>query len=197
MITMILESIGFLLYFAYDINSISKKYKILQKGFLIGTIFVAIASIRMLIDGWKMIDWRTWITYLGFLSGIFMFGLLIYTLFFALPFESTYVEESKERMAYTEGMYAICRHPGVLWYAGMYLCMMGILKTKEAFVQGIVFILWNIAYILLQDIFTFPKTFTNYAEYKKTTPFLIPNKKSIIRCVKTRKKGGAAQNESQ
>ena len=48
------------------------------------------------------------------------FVLLIYTLFFALPFDKTYQNESEKRMAYTEGVYALCRHPGVLWFIGFY-----------------------------------------------------------------------------
>ncbi len=52
-------------------------------------------------------------------------ALLIYTLFFALPFEETYCEENKLRAAYTEGVYGLCRHPGVLWFAGAYLLHVG------------------------------------------------------------------------
>ncbi len=189
MIPIIIGSIGFFFYFIYDINSISKNYSSLQKGFLIGTIFVAAASIGMLVSGWKMIDWESLLTYILLLGGMVLFAMLIYTLFFALPFEATYVEKNRERLAYTEGVYAICRHPGVLWYAGMYLCMAGMIKTRESAIQAIVFILWNVAYIILQDCFIFPQTFRNYKEYKKMTPFLFPNRKSIKRCWKTRKIG--------
>lgn len=183
-------SIGFLCYFAYDVNSVRGNNKILQKFFLIGTILVAAASLEMLRSGWKAIKWQSLFTYAALLGGICMFGVLIYTLFFALPFGSTYIEESRQRMAYTEGMYAVCRHPGVLWYAGMYLCMAGMIKTQEALVQGSVFILWNIAYVIFQDMLIFPRTFINYNEYKQKTPFLIPNGKSIKRGLETREKGG-------
>ena len=51
---------------------------------------------------------------IGFgIGALFFLGLLIYTLFFALPFEETYCEDNKLRAAYTEGMYGVCRHPGV------------------------------------------------------------------------------------
>ena len=73
----------------------------------------------------------------GFGLGGFLFlCLLIYTLFFALPFEETYCEENKLRAAYTEGMYGLCRHPGVLWFAGAYLCMWGNgrwMETRDLF----------------------------------------------------------------
>lgn len=195
MIPLIIGSIGFLCYFTYDINSITKQNRFLQKGFLIGTFLVAAASVGMLVTGWKNINWKSAFVWTCLLCGIVMFGLLIYTLFFALPFESTYVEDSKQRLAYTEGVYALCRHPGVLWYGGMYLCMAGMIRMQEAIVQAIVFILWNVAYVVLQDAIIFPRTFTNYSEYKKMTPFLLPSGGSIKRCLQTgklKKKGGQA-----
>lgn len=191
MLPVIIGSIGFLCYFAYDINSITKKNEILQKGFLIGTILVATGTILMGYDGWKRIRLDSVMTYLFVMIIIVMFILLIYTLFFALPFKSTYVEECKERKAYTEGVYALCRHPGVLWYTGMYLGVAGMIGSPKALLQSGIFVLWNVGYIVLQDKLIFPKTFVNYEEYKKAAPFLIPNKKSLERCLKTIKKGGS------
>ena len=114
--------------------------------------------------------------------------MLIYTLFFALPFEETYCEENKLRAAYTEGVYGLCRHPGVLWFAGAFLCMWGMLGGLR---QGIYFglmIFWNYLYIIFQDLWTFPRTFFNYREYQQSTPFLIPNGKSIRVCMKSIRK---------
>ena len=190
MFPVMIGSLGFLCYFAYDINSITKNNRFLQKGFLFGTLLVAIGTLGMLVGEWNHICWTFVSTYIFILVSIVMFGLLIYTLFFALPFQSTYVEESCQRIAYTEGVYALCRHPGVLWYAGMYIGIAGMTGSWKSIIQGMIFILWNVLYIALQDRVIFPKTFTNYNEYKKTTPFLIPNKKSVEKCFKTIKKGG-------
>lgn len=195
MIPLIIGSIGFLCYFTYDINSITVQSRFLQKGFLIGTILVAAASVGIFVAGWETMDWKMPHVWICLGGGIVMFGLLIYTLFFALPFESTYVEESRQRLAYTEGVYALCRHPGVLWYGGIYLCMAGMIGTRESVLQAVIFILWNVAYVILQDKVIFPRTFTNYEDYKRTVPFLLPNGRSMKRCLETgkfRKKGGRA-----
>ena len=126
---------------------------------------------------------------IGFgIGALFFLGMLIYTLFFALPFEETYCEENKLRAAYTEGVYGLCRHPGVLWFAGAFLCMWGMLGGLR---QGIYFglmIFWNYLYIIFQDLWTFPRTFFNYREYQQSTPFLIPNGKSIRVCMKSIRK---------
>ena len=41
----------------------------------------------------------------------------------------------------------------------------------------------NLGYVIFQDIWTFPKTFSDYEEYKEKTPFLIPDWKSIKACM--------------
>ena len=121
----VLGSFGFLLYFIYDINSIRKKNVIFQKFFAVGTVFVVVSLLMELLFLWGQCQHRIG-RMIGFGTGaVGFFALLIYTLFFALPFEETYCEDNKLRAAYTEGMYGVCRHPGVLWFAGAYLCMWG------------------------------------------------------------------------
>ena len=121
----ILGSAGFLLYFIYDINSIKKKHTFFQKFFAWGTVLVVLSLVMELWLSWGQCQHRIG-RIIGFGTGALCFlALLIYTLFFALPFEETYCEENKLRAAYTEGVYGLCRHPGVLWFAGAYLCMWG------------------------------------------------------------------------
>lgn len=50
----------------------------------------------------------------------------------------------------------------------------------------------NIACVLFQDCWTFPKSFVNYEEYRRTTSFLLPTPGSAVRCVRTWQ-GGAEQ----
>ena len=67
----------------------------------------------------------------GVIRGLFcvfmliFLALLIYTLFFALPVEASYAKPGEYRRACTGGVYALCRHPGVLWFSGLYLCLWG------------------------------------------------------------------------
>ena len=105
----ILGSTGFILYFIYDINSVRMKNAVLQKFFAAGSILVVVSLIAELYAAWGSCQ-RKIGTMTGFGLGGFLFlCLLIYTLFFALPFEETYCEENKLRAAYTEGMYGLCR----------------------------------------------------------------------------------------
>jgi len=179
----VLGSFGFLLYFIYDINSIRKKNVIFQKFFVVGTVFVVVSLLMELLLLWGQCQHRIG-RMIGFGTGaVGFFALLIYTLFFALPFEETYCEDNKLRAAYTEGMYGVCRHPGVLWFAGAYLCMWGMFGGWKQGIYFLLMIFWNYLYIIFQDLWTFPQTFFNYKEYQKNTPFLIPNRDSIRVCL--------------
>lgn len=164
--------VAYILYFAYDYNSIHKNYKVFKSLFLVATILAVSTTVYALITKWNNYN-ITLIIIFGLLSLVFL-GLEIYTLFFSLPFEATYIEQSAKREAYTKGMYAICRHPGVLWYIGLYLCLWGLTWNLLEGVFFSVMIIGDILYVIYQDYYIFPATFSNYHEYKKEVPFLIP-----------------------
>lgn len=192
---LVLGTAGFILYFIYDINSIRMKHAFIQKFFALGSILVVASVAAQFWSAWGQCE-RNRGAMLGFgIGALFFVGLLIYTLFFALPFEETYCEENKRRAAYTEGVYALCRHPGVLWFAGAYLCMWGMLGGWRTGIYVLLMIFWNCLYVIFQDLWTFPRTFFNYREYQQNTPFLIPNGRSIRACLssirKNRKQSGA------
>lgn len=176
---------GFLLYLIYDINSVKGNHPVLRYFFGAGSLCLVIATIKTLVRVFDYTQRNLPSIILLSVVGLIFFLLLIYTLFFALPFEETYLEESRERMAYTEGVYGLCRHPGVLWFAGFYLCLWGISGFSWNGIFFPLMIVWNVFYVIFQDVWTFPRTFTNYGAYKKKTPFLIPNRDSIHVCIST------------
>lgn len=189
--TEIIGSMGFFCYFLYDINSVTWKNKFLQRFFLVGTLLVAFATGDAVVHGWKTIVNHPLQAVLFGAVALVLFCLLVYTLFFALPFEETYVEENHERKTYTEGMYALCRHPGVLWFALFYLALAGMIGTLRAAGDSCLLIFWNTVYICLQDRVIFPQTFSDYGKYRETTPFLFPDRESLGRCLRFFKgKGG-------
>lgn len=172
-------SVAFLLYVLYDINSVRWNNKLLHYGFFWGTVLLAVTTIGVVLQNKKHIEHIEGSSIVLFGIAAIFFVLLIFTLFFAIPFQSTYKNESEKRLAYTEGVYALCRHPGVLWFVGFYLFLAWGLRSREMFIYGCVVSVWNIVYIVIQDCYIFPETFTNYGEYKRKTPFLIPTKNSI------------------
>ena len=111
---LILGTAGFVLYFVYDINSVLSKNVCLQKFFAWGSILVVASVVAEFCSAWGQ-GHRSVEAVIGFgIGALFFLGLLIYTLFFALPFEETYCEENKLRAAYTEGVYGLCPSSGCI-----------------------------------------------------------------------------------
>ena len=176
---------GFALFALYDRHSVRPLAPVCGGAFAAGFICLAAATALAVwtapavrgAGGWALLA-----------AALVFLALEIYTLFFALPFSDTYVQQSQGRLAYTEGVYALCRHPGVLWFAGGYLCLAGALGSGRLWGFCLLMSALDVAYVVLQDRWTFPHTFDNYPEYRTLAPFLIPNPASLRRCIQTLRK---------
>ena len=179
MLSMFLGIAAFSLYFLYDINSFHWKTRIFRFAFLFGTLLIAIATGLDLFHAWKVHAFSGIGDWFLLAGGFLWIVLLIYCLFFALPFQQTYTKQSTGNHVYKGGVYALCRHPGILCFFFLYL-MLGLAALPENLLQnGMLFSLLNLLYAWFQDCVTFPKTFCDYREYQNTVPFLIPTRASI------------------
>lgn len=182
---MLIGSAGFLCYFLYDCNSILWKNRVMQKLFFAGTCLVVFSTLHALWSAGNLFSHPNVRIAAAVAGAVLFFSLLIYTLFFALPFTATYVTASHGRSAYTGGVYGLCRHPGVLWFAGFYVSL-AVLAGQGAFwLFAALMTGWDILYVIFQDCWSFPRTFDNYQEYKENTPFLLPSRRSIRHCIRT------------
>ncbi len=107
-------------------------------------------------------------------------ALLVYTVCFAVSVAAP--EENGLLPLVDQGMYALCRHPGVIWLSVFYLALLGLLGGGGLLTAWILFTGLDLLYVLWQDRDVFPKTIRDYAEYRKRTPFLIPNADSLRLC---------------
>ena len=181
-------TIAFILFMLYDLEqagAVSHRFhKITKYFFTLGSV-ILLTSTGLLL--WKTVPFVMLFSgrqILFIILTVFFLLLLIYTLFFALPFEETYVAQEAHK-TYDKKMYALCRHPGVLWFAGAYGCLWLAFGTKPLLVMAVWFSFLNFCYIVLQDCYTFPRIFSDYGDYKKRVPFLIPNGNSLKRCMET------------
>ena len=176
---------GFVLMLLYDINSFTVHNRLLQGGFYAGCLLVVGATAAAFVQALCRHAFAGIADVIWLLLSVVCAGLLVYCLFFALPFPETYQNPENGRPVYSAGAYALCRHPGVLCFWGMYV-FMGLAAYPEKLLQmGIVFSLLNTAYAWFQDRVTFPRTFCDYEEYRTIAPFLIPNPRSIARARRT------------
>ena len=176
--------IAFALYFLYDINSVCWKKDLPHKFFFAGslilagvTVFQALCAIGTVEKGIRF--WSSMV--LALLS----LALLVDTLFFELPFEKTYIGTNEKPKVYDKGMYALCRHPGVIWFFFFYFFLGTAVFPEKLLYIGVFYSLLNLLYVIFQDVWTFPRTFDDYGLYKKSTPFLLPSISSLKRAVKT------------
>jgi len=177
----------FLLYIVYDINSLTINNVILSKLFMIGSIILLVVNITLFS---KLVGSITLniSTVIFMLLAVLFFILLIYTLFFSLPFKDTYVDEEKSRKVVKTGMYSLSRHIGVLWFILMYVCLTLVFQNHIFTIFSLISCLMNLIYILFQDNYSFIKLFDDYDEYKKEVSFLIPSINSIKKFVSKRGK---------
>lgn len=179
MISLSLGIAGFLLYLLYDINSFTRQNPFIHKFFLLGTLLIGSATAYDLLLAFQLHAFSGAADIFLLVGAAACFAALIYCLFFALPFEATYTEQTNNRHVYDGGVYALCRHPGILCFFGMYLLLGAAALPGKLLIHGMVFSLLNLAYAWFQDRITFPRTFCDYEDYQKRIPFLIPTGESI------------------
>lgn len=185
MLSICLGGAGFLLFLLYDINSFTRRTRLLHGAFGAGAAAVLLATV---LDLWQagMVGAFGGVGDLFLLlgSGVCLWGL-IYCLFFALPFQETYHTRGGPDRVQDTGAYALCRHPGVWCFLGLYLCLGAAALPGDLLAHGLLFSGWNLLYVLFQDQVTFPRTIRGYQAYKRNTPCLLPSPASIRRARRT------------
>jgi len=120
-----------------------------------------------------------WLTFAGWALLPLPSLLLLYTLVFELPFRRTFVGSPSSTDMVTTGTYTLIRHPAVLWYL---LLLASVLLATRSIVLLVALPIWlamDVVWVLLQERFSLARNFPDYATYKRTTPLLIPNRRSV------------------
>ncbi len=172
--------VAFALFGLYDLNQVLWKNSWLRYGFFLGFFALIVATVLMIRTSLPGI-FMSPIQWAGMVVAALCFAMLLYVLFLALPFSVTYRQSGagKNKKVYSRGWYGICRHPGFLFFAGGYGALAFVLQSEQATKVVVALILMNFLYVLFQDRWTFPRDLKGYNEYRKRTPFLIPNRASL------------------
>lgn len=172
-----LTAAAYALFFLYDWLTIARPQVTSGPVFLAGFVLNTAAAAAMLITQVPLAP-KDALFFAALAFALVSGALMIWSLFFALP-KGTYVDPEVGRPCYKQGMYALCRHPGVLWYCLGFVLLAVALRTPEAAAAAAILCAGDLAYLALQDAWTFPKTFSDYPEYQQSTPLLIPTPASI------------------
>ena len=165
--------LGFVFLFIYDLNQILFRQKILKVCFAIGIFMIILSTVIAVFNPIKSV--------FGIFIAVIALCYTIYALFFALDFNDTYIGDKYQ--VNDKELYALCRHPGFYGLLGIYLGLFIAYRTNLLLMMFVAYNLLNFIYILFEDLVVFPQIFDVYDRYKKEVPFLIPNKKSIRKCL--------------
>jgi protein-S-isoprenylcysteine O-methyltransferase Ste14 len=112
-------------------------------------------------------------------------ALLFYSLLLEISFRRTYVEAGASSTLVRTGTYALTRHPGVLWFALLLVALLLVSRSRLLLWAGPIWLGLDVLAVYIQDCFSLPRQFPDYAEYRQQTPMLIPTRESIVRCLRT------------
>jgi protein-S-isoprenylcysteine O-methyltransferase Ste14 len=177
-------AIGFLFILLFDIYTLrgdGLKRKVLG---LLGVVLIAYSAIMATIVSEKIaipspLRIAAWIVW-----AVTAF-LLVYSLFLELPFKKTYGGAEYSSVLVDTGTYALCRHPGVVWFGLMFFFFFLATGAVLLIPAGIIWTAIDIVHVYIEDKYFFPRMFSGYKCYVKSTPMLMPNKNSIRRCIST------------
>lgn len=184
MIYIVIGIFGFLVLHLFDIGSLKRIPGAKPCIWILGSGLLAYSVIMMSLTPDKLLlpMWSTWLGW-GLLP--LAAFLKIYSLFINLPFRSTYVTTSVGDKLVTTGLYALVRYPWIHSFALILLSLILVSRSSLLLIASPILILLNILLAVVQDKFFFDRMFTGYDQYRKDTPMLLPNRKSISTCIRT------------
>jgi protein-S-isoprenylcysteine O-methyltransferase Ste14 len=183
----ILGMVGFGLLHGLDVVSLRRWSVFKSLVWLSGTVLVVGATAMAAVTGDKL-NMPLWLSVSGWAIAVFGLLLTVKALYFDLPVRDTYVNKGTGSTLVTSGLYRLTRHPWLLFFI---VTMAGIwLGTGSVTVLGafIVWSVWSVILVYLQDRYVFPRMFPGYTAYQKRTPMLIPNRNSIREYFRQRNK---------
>ncbi len=184
MIYIAIGTVGFIVIHLFDIVSLKRIPGAKLFTWVLGSGLLAYALTMVCLQSDKL-PLPVWSTWLGWVLLSISLFLLIYSLFINLPFRKTYVTTGVGNKLITTGLYALVRHPGVHWFILFVLSLILVSKSSLLLMAAPIWILLDILLVLIEDKFVFTRIFDGYESYRKQTPMLLPNRKSISACVRT------------
>ncbi|MCM1566104.1 MAG: hypothetical protein NC238_09210 [Dehalobacter sp.] len=183
MIFILTGCLAFAFFYIFDLNKTRFFKKSLNISFAAGIFLLAISTAGILLGNYQAEEVVFSLKLLFGALSTASFLMLFYTMFSALPFAVTYAEAGRKNSVVDGGMYALCRHPGVIWFFFFYLFLWLASGRTMMMWAGLIWTIMDIILVYVEDRWFFPAAFNGYDQYKSKVPFLIPNPASIKNCI--------------
>jgi len=182
---------GFILVHLFDIVSLKRIPSGAKLGvWTVGSGLLCYSLIMLCLKS-NTLPLPIWSTWLGWGLLTLSLSLLLYSLFINLPFRKTYIATGVGDKLITTGLYALVRHPGVIWFVLLMLSLILVSKSSLLLVAAPIFILLDVVLVIVQDKFLFIRMFDGYKSYQRETPMLVPNRRSVNAFINSSKQSRA------
>ena len=178
MIYITIGCLGFLIIHLFDIVSLKRLPGAKPPTWALGCSLLVYALVMICLQADKL-PLPLWVSWPGWVLLSISFLLLVYSLFINLPFRKTYIATGVGDKLVKSGLYALVRHPGVIWLTLVLLSLILISRSSLLMIAAPIFILLDIALVIAQDRFFFGRMFHGYDSYRQETPMLVPNRQSL------------------
>ena len=178
MLYIIIGAIGFVVVHLFDLVALKRIPRLKPVIWCIGSGLL-IYSLVMICRYPVKIMLPAWSTWLGWGMLAVSASLLIHSLFISLPFRKTYVDTGVGDKLVKTGLYALVRHPGIMWFPLFMLSLIPISRSSLLLIAAPTFIALDIVLVVIQDRLIFGRMFHGYDSYRRETPMLLPNRKSF------------------
>jgi protein-S-isoprenylcysteine O-methyltransferase Ste14 len=95
-------------------------------------------------------------------------ALLVYSVFLEIPLRR------RSGDLYRGGTYALCRHPGLLWFVLAHAALNAVYRSPRLLLISLAMVAGDLALVLAQDTWLFRRRFAGYDAYRHSVPFLLP-----------------------
>jgi protein-S-isoprenylcysteine O-methyltransferase Ste14 len=166
---------------AHDLASVRALPRV--KPYLFGAMVAAHgASVSRLMRGSPRLPVPGILARLAALLSVLSFAGMCYSLLVEIPLRKAWLRRGHTEALVTTGTYALVRHPGVLWLAAGLGFGALATRSRRLLAAWPVIIAGDAFHVWFQERAVLPRVFGEaYREYQRTTPFLVPTRRSIRR----------------
>ena len=140
-------------------------------------LILSLAALCVLNPAPVAVPWRA----AAAVGAVLSLAVEIVALVVDVPVGDAYGGPGQQRPVSVRGLYAACRHPGVLAFFPLSLFLW--LAWGLPWTCALLFSLLDLGLAVFEDILIFPTVLRGYPEYRKQTPFIWPRPSGLARCL--------------
>jgi protein-S-isoprenylcysteine O-methyltransferase Ste14 len=180
-----LSALGYAFGMAHDLASVRAVPRV--KPYLFGAMLAAHgASVFRLLRRSPRLPMPGAIASLAGALSILSLAGMFYSIMVEIPLRKAWLRQGHTDALVTTGTYALVRHPGVLWLTSALGLAAVATRSQRLLAAWPAMILGDVVHVWFQERAVLPHVFGEaYRDYQRSTPFLIPTRRSFRRLARS------------